>query len=358
MIQVTKPFLPPKKAYIERVSDIFERNWLTNDGPLVRQLETSVPEFLGTPNMAFVSNGTIALQLAIRALKLSGEIITTPFSYVATSTSILWEGCTPVFVDIDSNGFNIDVESIESAITEETSAILVTHCFGIPCDVERIQEIAARKNLKVLYDAAHCFGTTHKGASIFNFGDISTCSFHATKLFHTIEGGGIFASEQITREIKLMRNFGHDGPEQFSGIGINGKNSEFHAAMGISILPHMDEILSKRRTINASYFELLNHLDSVRLVDPNLKGWNCAYCPAVFTSEELCLSVKERLEQHNIHPRRYFYPSLESIHGRPDDFCPRSVSVASRILCLPSFHDLTFDEITLISKLIAQVCTS
>jgi dTDP-4-amino-4,6-dideoxygalactose transaminase len=308
--------------------------------------------------MAFVTNGTIALQLAIRALNLSGQIITTPFTYVATSTSILWEGCTPVFVDIESNGFNIDADSIESVITRETSAILVTHCFGIPCDINRIQEIASRNKLKVIYDAAHCFGATYQGQSIFNFGDVSTCSFHATKLFHTVEGGGVFMDETIRKKVSLLRNFGHDGPERFTGIGINGKNSEFHAAMGLSVLPHMKAILDQRKRINSRYFELLSGNEKVTLVDPQTEGWNWAYCPVVFQSEESCLSVKENLEENEVAPRRYFYPSLEVLHGQFEEHCPNSRRTASRILCLPSFHELKMTEIDRICAIISNTLES
>ena len=210
----------------------------------------------------------------------------------------------------------------------------------------------------MIYDAAHCFGATYQGQSIFNFGDVSTCSFHATKLFHSVEGGGVFVDETMRKKVNLLRNFGHDGPEKFTGIGINGKNSEFHGAMGLSVLPHMDEILSKRRVINTTYFDQLNHMASVTLVDPSLEGWNWAYCPALFDSESLCLKVKAVLERHDIHPRRYFYPSLETMHGHPKEVCPRSRSVASRILCLPSYHDLKLDEIMKICLHIRQACAS
>jgi len=353
MIPVTKPFLPPLEHYQTEISEIFRRNWITNDGPLVRSLETRVRQKLGSNEMAFVTNGTVALQLAIRALQLQGQIITTPFSYVATTTSILWEGCTPIFVDIEPHGFNIDPEAIEAAITEKTSAILATHCFGIPCDIDRIEDVARRHGLKVIYDGAHCFGTKYKGESVFNFGDVSTCSFHATKLFHTVEGGAVFANdEKLIKATRLLRNFGHDGPEKFSGIGINGKNSEVHAAMGLCVLPHMDDILWKRREINGAYFKQLQSLGNLELVDPSLDGWNWAYCPVVFSTENLCLEVKAKLEEHDIHPRRYFYPSLESIHGKPGESCSRSDSLASRILCLPSFHDLQLTEIDRICSLI------
>ena len=358
MIPVTKPFLPPKAELDVHLNGIFDRQWLTNDGPLVKELESAVPRHLGSREMSFVSNGTIALQLALRALEVKGEVITTPFSYVATTTSILWENCTPKFVDIEENGFNIDPTKIEAAITEHTSAILATHCFGLSCKIQEIENIASRHNLFVIYDAAHCFGATYKGQSIFNFGDISTCSFHASKLFHTVEGGGIFMEDTIRKKVRLLRNFGHDGPETFTGIGINGKNSEFHAAMGLSVLPHMAAILDQRKRVNSGYFERLGANERLTLVNPNTAGWNWAYCPAVFQSEEACLRVKESLEEQGISPRRYFYPSLDVLHGKDNKHCPRARHTASRILCLPSYHALSMTEIDRICTIITNTLDS
>ena len=358
MIPVTKPFLPPRETYDVYIEDIYAREWLTNNGPLVRELESAVPSHLGSRDMSFVSNGTIALQLALRALEVKGDVITTPFSYVATTTSIIWENCTPKFVDIKENGFNIDPTEIEAAITEHTSAILATHCFGLACDIQEIQNIAKRHNLVVIYDAAHCFGATYQGQSIFNFGDVSTCSFHATKLFHTVEGGGVFMDETIRKKVSLLRNFGHDGPERFTGIGINGKNSEFHAAMGLSVLPHMKAILNQRKRINSRYFELLRGNEGITLVDPQTEGWNWAYCPLVFQSEEVCLKVKENLEKNGVSPRRYFYPSLEALHGQFDEHCPNSRKTASRILCMPSFHELKMTDIDRICSIISTTLES
>ena len=208
MIPVTKPFLPPIELYNEYIKSIWEREYLTNNGPLVLELESKLKNYLGIKNLLYLTNGTIALQIAIKALNITGEIITTPFSYVATTSSIVWEGCKPVFVDIDSKSLNIDANKIENAITSKTQAILATHCFGVPCDVEAIDIIAKKHNLKIIYDAAHCFGTKFKGESIFNWGDISTTSFHATKIFHTIEGGAVFSSNSLLiKKMSLLRNF-------------------------------------------------------------------------------------------------------------------------------------------------------
>ncbi|TVP43483.1 MAG: aminotransferase class I/II-fold pyridoxal phosphate-dependent enzyme, partial [Mongoliibacter sp.] len=234
MIPVTKPFSPPIEEYKKYIDEIWERNWYTNNGPLVNQLEKDLKQYLGVSEVAFVSNGTIAIQIALKALGIHKKVITTPFSYVATTSSLVWEGCEPVFADIDSNTLNIDPLKIEELIDEDTQAILATHCFGNACEIDQIEKIAHKHGLKVIYDAAHCFGTKYKGESIFNFGDISTTSFHATKLFHTIEGGAIFSgNKELRKKVSFLRNFGHDGPEKFNGVGINGKNSEFHAAMGL-----------------------------------------------------------------------------------------------------------------------------
>ncbi len=254
MIPVTKPFMPPAKEYNDYLEGIWKRQWLTNNGPLVNELELKVAEYLDVKNFLYLGNGTVALQIAIKALALKGEIITTPFSYVATTSSIVWEGCTPVFVDIDANTLNIDSSKIEAAITSETSAILATHVYGNPCEIIKIASIAKKNNLSVIYDAAHCFGVKYKGKSIFDYGDISTVSFHATKLFHTIEGGGVFSRDSnLHNKMGLMRNFGHDGPEVFSDIGINGKNSEFHAAMGLVNIKWLDEIIAKRKLLSELY---------------------------------------------------------------------------------------------------------
>src|SRR5690606_27065948 len=241
MIPVTKPFLPKVEEYDKYLASIWERQWLTNNGPLVNEFELKLKEYLDVNHLLYVSNGTIALQIAIKALELSGEIITTPFSFVATTSSIVWEGCKPVFVDIDSETFNIDPRKIESAITPSTSAILATHVYGNPCDIDAIQKIADKYNLKVIYDAAHCFGTKYKGKSVFDYGDISTTSFHATKLFHSIEGGAVFTRcPELLKKMSFIRNFGHNGPSDFKELGLNGKNSEFHAAMGLCNLNYVD----------------------------------------------------------------------------------------------------------------------
>jgi len=345
MILVTKPFLPPSHEYQVYLEGIWQRNHLTNNGPLVLELEKKLMEYLGMPNLLYLSNGTIAIQIAIKALGLKGEIITTPFSYVATTSSIVWEGCTPVFADINPTTFNLDPARIEEAITPRTSAILATHVYGNPCDVEAIDTIAKRHNLKVIYDAAHGFGTKYKGKSIYCYGDVSTASFHATKLFHTIEGGAVFTHDpDLLKRMDYMRNFGHDGPEKFNGVGINGKNSEFHAAMGLVNLNYVDQILQVRKDQSVRYDQLLKDLPLQRLnLQPGAE-FNYAYYPVIFRSEDILLKAKAALEQHDISSRRYFYPSLSGLNYVKSKPLTVADDIARRILCLPIYHSLTCDE--------------
>lgn len=358
MIPVTKPFIPPIAEYTRYLKGIWKRTWLTNNGPLVNELEISLKEHLQVPNCLYVSNGTIAIQMAIKALDLKGDIITTPFSYVATTSSIVWEGCKPIFVDIDSKSLNIDSSKIESKITPSTTAILATHCFGNPCDIEQIEKIALKHSLKVIYDAAHCFGTNYKGQSVFNYGDISTTSFHATKLFHTVEGGAIFTSLRSNFEkLGFLRNFGHNGPETFNGVGINGKNSEFHAAMGLVNLRYIEQI-KKRRKDQYSYYQRKLEMHDIRFIQlEEEEGFNYAYCPIIFESEKITLEVKRILEINQIFPRRYFYPSLSKLDYVEGD-TPISDDISSRILCLPVYHDLTKEEQDLVSRFIISTIKS
>lgn len=356
MIPVTKPFLPEKEAYEKYLNGIFGRNWLTNNGPLVNELELQLKKYLGLSHLIYVSNGTIALQLAIKALDIRGDIITTPFSYVATTSSIVWEGSNPIFADIDPESLNISPDSIRKVLTPDTKAILATHCFGNACDIDAIQTIADEYDLKVIYDAAHCFGTTFRGASIFSYGDISTSSFHATKLFHTVEGGAVMTNEaEVLQKLAYMRNFGHDGPAKFFGLGINGKNSEFHAAMGLCVLPKMEEILARRKEQSAFYDELLANLkvQKPRITDNCV--FNYAYYPIIFETEEILLASLEELNKKEIFPRRYFYPSLSSLPYVQPQPTPISDAIAKRVLCLPLYHDLSREEQQMIVRVLLRV---
>ena len=355
MIPVTRPFSPPIEEYQELLKGIWDRNWLTNNGPLVNQLELELKSYLDVPHLLYVSNGTIALQIAIKALGITKKIITTPFTYVATTSSIVWEGCEPVYVDIDPETLNIDPRKIESAIDEDTEAILATHCFGNPCDIDAIQTIADKYSLRVIYDAAHCFGTKYKGRSVFSYGDISTTSFHATKLYHTIEGGAIFSNDaDLLKRMAFLRNFGHDGPEKFNGIGINGKNSEFHAAMGLVNLSYVDNILTSRKTVSHWYDKFLIHEDIIRPNTIIQSEGNNSYYPILLTDEKRLIDVKNALEQEEIFPRRYFYPSLNNLDYTKGN-APVSVDVSSRILCLPLYYQLSSEEVLKISRIILRV---
>lgn len=357
MILITKPFLPPLEEYEEYIKGIWQRQWLTNMGPLASDLEMKLKEHLKVDHLLFVTNGTVALQMAIKALDLKGEIITTPFSFVATTSSIVWEGCTPVFIDIDQHTLNIDATKIEGAITENTAAILATHVYGNPCDVIAIERIAKKHNLKVIYDGAHAFGVEVYGKSIFEYGDISTCSLHATKLYHSVEGGLVITKEAVLlKKLAFMRNFGFNGPEAFAELGLNGKNSEMHAAMGLVNLSYIEDISERRKTITQRYDEKLKGLRAVRPVWHSESGNNFAYYPVVFENEELLLKCMEHLQLNEIYTRRYFYPSLantlpyvEHKHLEITD------SISKRVLCLPIYYDLTLEEVDMICRLILRV---
>ena len=360
MIPVVKPFLPPKEEYDFLLQGIWSRQWLTNMGPLSVELEKKLKKYLNVNDLLFVTNGTIALQLAIKALDLKGEIITTPFTYVATTSSIVWEGCTPIYVDIDKNSLNIDSSKIEAAITEKTTAIMATHVYGNPCDVEAIQKIADKYQLKVIYDAAHAFGVKINGTSIFNFGDISTCSTHATKLFHTSEGGFVVTKDlNLLKKMTYMRNFGHDGPEKYHGLGINGKNSEFHAAMGLANLNFIDSIHERRKKITEHYNLKLKKFKVVQPLWHKNSSSNYAYYPIVFETEALLLKCIEYLNENEIFGRRYFYPSLaSSLPYIKSKVLKHTDSISKRIFCLPLFYDLTIDEVDLICTLLFRVQNS
>lgn len=356
-LQVTEPFLPPFEEYRALLEGVWERNHLTNHGPLLVELERGIPEKLGSVPMHFLGNGTLALQLAMRALDVKDEVITTPFSYVATTSSIVWEGCTPVFVDIDPLTLNIDPSRIEEAITPRTSAILATHVFGNPCDVMAIQEIADAHGLKVIYDAAHAFGTRYKGKSIMDYGDMSAVSFHATKLFHTVEGGGVFSrDEEAMYRITRLRNFGHKGPVDFDGLGINAKNSEFHAAMGIVNLGYIDDILQKRKSDSALYDDYLDTNHFYRPLAIQGAEPNRSYYPIILESKEVCLTVDQSLRREDIHPRRYFYPSLDTLeYVTRDKELINATRISKQILCLPLSYGLSAVDIERVARVVNHV---
>jgi len=357
MIPVTKPFLPPVEEFKKYIDGIWQRQWLTNMGPLASDLEMKLKQHLHLKHLLFVTNGTVALQMAIKALDLKGEIITTPFSFVATTSCIVWEGCIPVFVDIDQHSLCIDPAKIEEAITKNTTAILATHVYGNPCDVVAIEKIAKKHNLKVIYDGAHAFGVQVNGKSVFEYGDISTCSLHATKLYHSAEGGFITTNDaELLKKLAYIRNFGISGFDSFSELGLNGKNSEFHAAMGLVNLNYIEQIHKKRKEITEYYNEKLKNLKAVRQTWHSEANLNYAYYCVALESEELLLKVKAELDKNEIFTRRYFYPSLASAlpYLEPREL-PVTDAVSRRVLCLPLYFDLTLEEVDLICRLMLRI---
>jgi dTDP-4-amino-4,6-dideoxygalactose transaminase len=343
-IFVTKTFIPPHQEVFDHMKRAMEKNWLTNRGMLVEELENQISKFLQLEDtkMFCTNNGTIPLQLAIRELGEEGEVITTPFSYVATVSSIIWEHCTPVFVDIHPEYLTIDETKIEDAITEKTTCILATHVFGNPCKVEEINRIANKYNLKVIYDAAHCFGVEYKGKSIFEFGDVSTCSFHSTKIFHTAEGGAVFCKdEKLIKKLFSRHNFGHNGYLEIDELGINGKMSELHAAMGLAVLPYVKSNIEERKQLVEYYKTNLANSKLTFLKIRENTVWNYSYFPVIFESEEKLLSVIAKFEQNQIYARRYFYPSLNKLKFIPKTSHLLSEDIAERILCLPLYFGLS-----------------
>jgi dTDP-4-amino-4,6-dideoxygalactose transaminase len=356
-IFVTKPYLPARESFQQKIDQIWANEHLTNQGPLLTDLETRLKDFLETPYFHFVTNGTLALQLALRAFDItSGEVITTPFSYVATTSSILWEGCTPVFVDIDPHSFCIDVSKVEAAITPRTRAIMAVHVFGYPCDVEALEDIAKRHNLKVIYDAAHAFGGNYKGKSLLSYGDAATCSFHATKVFHTIEGGCVITHDEKThKKVGLLKSFGHIGDDHFC-LGINAKASEFQAAMGLCNLADFSTIVKNRAQVAAWYDQYLPLETLQRPASPRDFEYNHAYYPVVFSSAELCTHVIDALTAENVIPRRYFFPSLNTLSYLKDHLpCPVSESIALRVLSLPFHAALEEEVVKKVSDIVKRV---
>jgi dTDP-4-amino-4,6-dideoxygalactose transaminase len=355
MINVTKTFFPPLEEYNQQVQRIWDNQWLTNRGKLLLELEEKLKAYLSVSNIIIMNNGTIPLQIALKILGNQGEIITTPFSYVATTSAIIWENCKPVFVDIHPEFLTIDETKIDQAITPKTTAILATHVFGNPCNTDAIEQIAKKHNLKVIYDAAHAFGVEYNGKSIFDFGDVSTCSFHATKLFHTGEGGALFCSDKALRnKMFYSHNFGHNGQLDFHGLGINGKISELQAAMGLAVFPYMEKIIDDRKNVIENY---LHHLDFTKLTSIKIREntkWNYSYFPVIFSSEEKLLQVQKALNEEQIFPRRYFYPSLNTLQYVNGKTMPVSESIASRVLCLPLYSGLEKVTVNRIVQLINQ----
>jgi dTDP-4-amino-4,6-dideoxygalactose transaminase len=353
MIPVTKSFLPTLQEYNSYLKRAWDNVWLTNRGELTLELEGKLKTHLKANNIIITNNGTVPIQIALKLFGNNGEIITTPFSYVATSAAIIWENCIPIFVDIHPEYLTIDETKIEDAITSKTTAILATHVFGNPCQVDIIEKIAKKHHLKIIYDAAHCFGIEYNNQSIFNFGDISTCSFHATKIFHTGEGGAMFCNDiEIYKKLFYSHNFGHNGPLDFHGLGINAKISELQSAMGLSVFNHLDLIFSERKKVVTYYDQNLNFNILKKIKIRKNTKWNYSYYPIIFESEEQLLEIENLLKKEEITPRRYFYPSLNTIEYINGKKMPVSEYIASRILCLPLYVGLLDSELNLIVNII------
>lgn len=363
-IYVTQPYLPPLEEFIPYLEKIWDNKWLTNNGPFHQQLEQTLCEYLGVEHLALFTNGTIALVTALQALRITGEVITTPFSFVATAHSILWNGLTPVFVDIDHDTCNLDPEKIEQAITPRTTAIMPVHCYGTPCNVERIQQIADTYGLKVIYDAAHAFGVKYKADSILKHGDLSVLSFHATKVYNTFEGGAIVCPDAKTKQrIDYLKNFGFADEVTVMAPGINGKMSEINAAFGLLQLKHVVDAIARRAEIDARYRQGLSKVFGITcLPEPANTERTFSYFP-ILVGSEYHLSRDElysRLKEHNIHARRYFYPLISDMpmyRGLPSSSqanLPVAEVMSQQILCLPIFPNLTGSEQDLVINCIRE----
>lgn len=361
-IYVTQPYLPPLEEFMPYLEQIWENKVLTNCGPFHQKLEQALCAHLGVEHISLFANGTLALVTALQSLRITGEVITTPYSFVATSHSLLWNGIRPVFVDIDPATLNLDPARIEAAITPQTTAIMPVHCYGHPCDVEAIQKIADNYNLKVVYDAAHAFGVKDQGGSILRHGDLSVLSFHATKVFNTFEGGAIVCPDAKTKvRIDQLKNFGIVDEVTVAAPGINGKMSEINAAFGLLQLQHIEKAFQRRKEIDAAYRERLGEVKGIRcLQDAGEKIANHAYFP-IMVEADYPLSRDQlyaRLKDHGIHPRRYFYPLISEFpmyRGLPSahrDNLPVATDAANKVLCLPIYPALEDSQAEAITRLI------
>lgn len=362
-VYVTQPYLPPLDEFIPYLEKIWESKWLTNNGPFHQQLEVALSEYLGVEHVSLFVNGTLALITALQSLRITGEVITTPYSFVATSHSLLWNGINPVFVDIERDTLNLDPAKIEAAITPHTTAIMPVHCYGRPCNVKAIQTIADNYNLKVIYDAAHAFGVCDSGGSILRHGDLSVLSFHATKVFNTFEGGAIVCPDAKTKtRLDHLKNFGFVDEVSVVAPGINGKMSEINAAFGMLQLKHVDQALARRKDIDAAYRERLQGIKGIRCLPHDKTDTpNFAYFP-ILVGDDYAVSrdvLHQALKDQGIYPRRYFYPLISDFsmyRGLPSaqsDNLPVAVAAANQILCLPIYPDLDSAQVEIITQLIA-----
>ncbi len=353
MILATKTFFPPLEEYQVQLQRIWKNEWITNRGELVLELEDKLKSYLGVSSILITNNGTIPLQIALKLMAKNAEVITTPYSYVASTSTIVWENCTPVFVDIDPEYATIDERLIENSITSKTTAILATHLYGNACNIEAIEAIAKKHQLKVIYDAAHCFGTQYKNQSIFNYGDISTCSFHATKIFHTGEGGAAFCNNpDFIKQVYYSHNFGHNGYLDFHGLGINGKITELQAAMGLSVLPYMEFITTERKKVVDYYNQQLDFSKVAKFKWRDETSENYTYYPLIFQSEKHLLEVENALQAVDIFPRRNFFPALNTLNYIKNVAMKHSDDIVSRTMCIPLSVGLAEADLALICKII------
>jgi len=363
-IYVTRPFLPPLEEFVPYLEQIWENGQVTNCGPFHQEFEEAVGAYLGVENVALFTNGTIALVTALQSMRITGEVITTPFSFVATSNSLLWNGIKPIFVDIDPDTLNIDPRKVEAAITPHTTAIMPVHCYGRPCNTRALQKIADTYNLKIIYDAAHAFGSRDEGGSILRHGDLSVLSFHATKVFNTFEGGAIICPDAKTKiRIDQLKNFGIVSEVNVVAPGINGKMSEFNAALGMLQLKYMNRVMDGRKHVHDTYISLLANVPGIRCLNPkNEPGFNYSYFPILF-GDDYPLSrdqLYQYLKNQGIHPRRYFYPLISDFpmyRGLPSANVvnlPVANNAARRVICLPIYPDLELSILERICNFIAN----
>lgn len=357
MINVTKTYLPPLSRYMGLLQEVWDSGQLTNAGPLSVRLERALADWLQVPHVVLVSSGTLALQIAVKALGVSGApVITTPFSYVATTSSLVWEGCAPVFVDVDPETLCLDSSRVSGAVNLVTrpGGILATHVYGNPCDVDALEATATALGIPLLFDAAHAFGVRHKGKSLLTYGDASVLSFHATKLFHTAEGGAVVTTrDDVAQLARQFRNFGHVTPESFDVAGINGKMSELHAAMGLAVLPDVATLIASRRRIAERYDSILKSAVERPHRRPNTVP-NFAYYPILFSGLDARERVLAVLEQNGVFPRRYFSPSLNTLPYVEFTAMPVAESAADRVLCLPLYADLALADVDMIADLVLR----
>ena len=362
-IAVTQPYMPPLEEFLPYLEKIWESKWLTNGGPFHQELEGALSDYLGVEHLSLFANGTIALVTALQTLRITGEVITTAYSFVGTAHALMWNAITPVFVDVEPGTCNLDPARIEEAITPRTTAIMPVHCYGVPCDIERIQEIADTYGLKVIYDAAHAFGVRHEGKSLLKHGDLSMLSFHATKVFTTFEGGALICPDAKTKQrVDYLKNFGYSGEVTVVAPGINGKMNEMQAAFGLLQLKHVDEAIAMRRSIDARYRDLLDGLPGITSLEQSGDTVaNFAYFP-IFVDAAYPLTrdaLNQRLRSNGIFGRRYFYPLISEFpmyRGLPSarlDNLPIALEASRQVLCLPIYPTLDLSVVEKVGRLIA-----